>query len=187
MGIYSQIPNIITSSRIILIPLFVLVFYVPDNYLFASRNLISATIFVVVGITDWLDGFLARKLGQVSNFGAFLDPVADKLMISTALIILVDLGRLESFLAVIIIGREITISALREWMARLGQSNSVAVSFLGKIKTIFQILAITLLLYFDRIFGINTFIIGCILIYISAILTLWSMGYYLHRAIYFKR
>ncbi len=175
-----NIPNLLTWLRIVLIPVFVAVFYVPDTMLSGSeKNLLGTSIFVVAAITDWFDGYLARKLNQTSSFGAFLDPVADKLMVAAALIVLVELGRAHAIIAFIIIGREITISALREWMATLGKSASVAVSMLGKIKTTFQMSAITLLLYYDQIFLWSGFTIGTLLLYLAALLTLWSMGYYL--------
>jgi CDP-diacylglycerol--glycerol-3-phosphate 3-phosphatidyltransferase/cardiolipin synthase len=139
-------------------------------------------VFLLAAITDWLDGYLARRLNQGSAFGAFLDPVADKLMVAAALIILVKLGRADAFLAFIIIGREITISALREWMAQVGASKSIAVSMLGKIKTTFQMIALLLLLYHERLFGISCQLLGELLLYLAALLTLWSMGYYLMLA-----
>jgi cardiolipin synthase (CMP-forming) len=146
-------------------------------------NLIATVLFVLAAITDWLDGYLARTLGQTSAFGAFLDPVADKLMVAAALILLVQLGRADAIVAVIIIGREITISALREWMARIGQSASVAVATVGKFKTAAQMTAIPLLLYHDNLSGLPIAIVGEMLIYVAAALTLWSMAYYLHRAL----
>jgi len=130
-------------------------------------------------VTDWLDGYLARRLNQMSAFGAFLDPVADKLMIAAALIVLVELERVDAIIAVVIIGREIAVSALREWMAKIGQSKSVAVNFLGKIKTISQMIAVPLLLYHERIGVLSPQRVGTWLIYLAAILTLVSMFYYL--------
>jgi CDP-diacylglycerol--glycerol-3-phosphate 3-phosphatidyltransferase/cardiolipin synthase len=138
---------------------------------------------VAAAITDWLDGYLARYLNQTSAFGAFLDPVADKLMVTAALIVLVKLGLVDDIIAFIIIGREIAISALREWMAQLGSSKSIAVSMLGKVKTTFQMLAIVLLLYHEPVLTISTEMLGTLLIYIAAILTLWSMVYYLMLAL----
>jgi CDP-diacylglycerol--glycerol-3-phosphate 3-phosphatidyltransferase len=180
---FSNIPNLLTWLRILLIPVFVTVFYLPDTTLAPQlKNLISTGIFMLAAITDWLDGYLARKLNQSSAFGAFLDPVADKLMVAAALIVLVKLGRADAIIAFIIIGREITISALREWMAKLGESRSVAVSMLGKIKTAFQMLAILLLLYHERLLGIDCQMVGSLLLYLAALLTLWSMGYYLMLA-----
>ena len=179
-----NIPNSLTLMRIAVIPLFVGVFYLPASWLTDPQmNLVATVLFVLAAITDWLDGYLARSLGQTSAFGAFLDPVADKLMVAAALILLVQLGRADAVVAVIIIGREITISALREWMARIGQSASVAVATLGKFKTAAQMTAIPLLLYHENLFGIPVALLGEVLIYVAAVLTLWSMGYYLHRAL----
>ena len=178
-----NIPNLITWLRILLIPVFVAVFYLSDHTLSPYlKNLVAAAVFLLASITDWLDGYLARKLDQYSAFGAFLDPVADKLMVAAALIVLVRLGRADAIIAFIIIGREITISALREWMAQLGESKSVAVSMLGKVKTTFQMIAIIMLLYHERLLGINIHLIGSWLLDIAALLTLWSMGYYLMLA-----
>lgn len=175
-----NIPNLLTWLRILLIPVFVSVFYVSDSSLtLHNKDLISTSVFILASATDWLDGYLARKLNQYSAFGAFLDPVADKLMVAAALIILVQLERADAIVAFIIIGREITISALREWMAKLGESKSIAVSMLGKVKTSFQMIAIILLLYHDRILGIDCQTVGSLLLYLAALLTLWSMGYYL--------
>ena len=180
-----NLPNLLTWLRILAIPLFVGIFYFPSASLsHADQNLIATIIFTGAAITDWLDGYLARVLNQTSAFGAFLDPVADKLMVAAALIVLVHLGRLDALIAFIIIGREITISALREWMAQIGKSKSVAVSFLGKIKTASQMIAIPLLLYHDKIGKrFDPQEIGTWLIYLAAILTLWSMAYYLRAAI----
>jgi cardiolipin synthase (CMP-forming) len=179
-----NIPNTLTLMRIAVIPLFVGVFYLPSHWLTDPQmNLIATVLFVLAAITDWLDGYLARTLGQTSAFGAFLDPVADKLMVAAALILLVQLGRADAIVAVIIIGREITISALREWMARIGQSASVAVATVGKFKTAAQMTAIPLLLYHDNLSGLPIAIVGEMLIYVAAALTLWSMAYYLHRAL----
>ncbi|MCB1916544.1 MAG: CDP-diacylglycerol--glycerol-3-phosphate 3-phosphatidyltransferase [Rhodocyclaceae bacterium] len=178
-----NIPNTLTWMRIALIPIVVGVFYLPPHWLSGGeRNLVAALVFVAAAVTDWFDGYLARSLGQTSSFGAFLDPVADKLMVAAALIVLVQLERLDAILAVIIIGREITISALREWMAQLGKSANVAVAFVGKLKTAAQMAAIPLLLYNAPLLGIGTATLGTVLIWIAAGLTLWSMGYYLHRA-----
>jgi cardiolipin synthase (CMP-forming) len=141
-------------------------------------------LFVIVALTDWADGYLARKLNMTSSFGAFLDPVADKFLICAALLVLVELERVQSLIALIIIGREIAISALREWMAQIGASRSVAVHMLGKIKTAVQMLAIPLLLYQNTLFGwFNTQRLGTWLIYASAVLTIWSMVYYLQKAL----
>lgn len=178
-----NIPNLLTWLRILLIPVFVTVFYLSDDTINPHlKNLISTSVFLLAAVTDWLDGYLARKLNQTSAFGAFLDPVADKLMIAAALIVLVKLGRADAVIAFIIIGREITISALREWMAKVGESKSVAVSMLGKIKTTFQMVAVFLLLYHDHLLGIDCQVIGALLLYLAALLTLWSMGYYLMLA-----
>jgi cardiolipin synthase len=178
-----NIPNLITWLRILLIPVFVTVFYLSDNTLSPHlKNLFATAVFLLAAITDWLDGYLARRLNQYSAFGAFLDPVADKLMVAAALILLVKLGRADAIIAFIIIGREITISALREWMAQLGESRSVAVTMLGKVKTTFQMIAIIMLLYHERMFGIDFQLIGSWLLDLAALLTLWSMGYYLMLA-----
>ena len=175
-------PTVMTWTRIVAIPLIVGVFYL--NIAPAERNLIATVMFVVFAATDWLDGFLARKLNQTSSFGAFLDPVADKFLVCASLLVLVHLQRADVFVALIIIGREIAISALREWMAQIGASRSVAVHMLGKIKTVVQMIAIPFLLYDGRLFGvINTPVWGTWLIWISAILTIWSMAYYLKKAI----
>ncbi len=167
-----------------MIPLIVGVFYLPDDWLSPTAKNVSATaIFVFAAITDWLDGYLARKLDQMSAFGAFLDPVADKLMVAGALLVLLPLDRLEPAVALIIIGREIAISALREWMAKIGQAKSVAVAFVGKIKTVSQMIAIPLLLYHDDLFWINCQWLGTILINVAAVLTVISMLYYLRKAL----
>lgn len=179
-----NIPNTLTWARIALIPIFVGVFYLPDAWLGPmAKNITATVIFVVAAITDWFDGYLARTLEQTSDFGAFLDPVADKLMVAAALILLVQLGRLDAIVAVVMIGREITISALREWMARVGQSASVAVATIGKFKTAAQMIAIPLLLYHEPLWRLNIEFIGTVLIYVAAALTLWSMIYYLRRAL----
>ncbi len=178
-----NIPNLLTWFRILMIPVFITVFYVSDNMLsIHSKHLIGTLLFVAAAITDWLDGYLARYLNQTSAFGAFLDPVADKLMVTAALIVLVKLGLVDDIIAFIIIGREIAISALREWMAQLGRSKNIAVSMLGKVKTSFQMLAIVLLLYQEPVLTISTEKLGTLLIYIAALLTLWSMVYYLMLA-----
>ena len=166
-----NIPIALTWLRIILIPVFVGVYYVADAWLSpVMQNWIGMSIFALAAITDWLDGYLARRWGQTSAFGAFLDPVADKLMVAAALILLVELGRAEAYLAIIIIGREIAISALREWMARLGKSRNVAVAFVGKVKTVAQMTAlIALLLWEDVIPGISTPLLGTIALWIAAL------------------
>jgi CDP-diacylglycerol--glycerol-3-phosphate 3-phosphatidyltransferase/cardiolipin synthase len=178
-----NVPNLLTWLRIMLIPLFVGIFYFEKSWVSApNQNLVATVIFTAAAVTDWLDGWLARKLNQTSAFGEFLDPVADKLMVAAALITLVQLERVDAIIALIIIGREITISALREWMAKIGQARSVAVSFLGKFKTASQMIAIPLLLYHDRVGSLDPHRVGTWLIYIAAVLTLISMGYYLKVA-----
>ena len=178
-----NLPIFLTWLRIVLIPLMVAVFYVPEPWIHATgRDLAATIIFIVAATTDWLDGYLARKWNETSAFGAFLDPVADKLMVAAALIILVWLDRVDAIFAIIIIGREITISALREWMAEMGARKSVAVSMIGKIKTVAQMVSIPLLLYYQPIDGFNTRFHGTWLMYVAAILTLWSMIYYLRMA-----
>ncbi|MBP6070777.1 MAG: CDP-diacylglycerol--glycerol-3-phosphate 3-phosphatidyltransferase [Candidatus Accumulibacter sp.] len=178
-----NIPILLTWLRIILIPLLIAVYYLPEAWVQGiGRDLAATVIFVVAAITDWLDGYLARRWQQTSAFGAFLDPVADKLMVAAALIVLVQIGRLDGILATIIIGREITISALREWMARIGAHKSVAVSMIGKIKTTAQMIAIPMLLYYAPLSGVDVFQVGTWLIYVAAVLTLWSMGYYMRMA-----
>jgi CDP-diacylglycerol--glycerol-3-phosphate 3-phosphatidyltransferase/cardiolipin synthase len=178
-----NVPNLLTWLRIMMIPVVIGVFYIPEPWLTSwQRNLIATVVFAVAAITDWLDGYLARKLNQQSAFGAFLDPVADKLMIAATLIVLTELERVNAIIAFVIIGREIAISAMREWMAKIGKSKSVAVNFLGKVKTISQMIAVPLLLYHDRIGPLNPQRIGMWLIYLAAILTLVSMVNYLQRA-----
>jgi len=140
-------------------------------------------VFIFAGITDWLDGYLARKLNQMSAFGAFLDPVADKLIVAGALVVLLQLGRVDALVALIIIGREIAISALREWMAAVGQAKSVAVAFIGKLKTTAQMIAIPLLLFHDALLGLDCQWLGTILINVAAVLTAASMLYYLRKAL----
>ena len=181
---YFNAPTSVTWIRILLIPIFVGVYYFPENVLsWPAKNWIGAAVFSLAAITDWFDGYLARKLGAVSAFGAFLDPVADKLMVAAALILLVQLGRAEAYLAIIIIGREITVSALREWMAQIGRSRRVSVAFIGKVKTVAQMTAlIALLLWEDVIPGVSTPLLGTLALYIAAILTLWSMFHYLKLA-----
>ena len=172
------IPTWLTLLRILLIPVLVVVFYLPYKW----TNFASAAVFILAAVTDWLDGWIARRYHQYSAFGAFLDPVADKLMVAAALILLVQLGRVDALIAVVIIGREITISALREWMARVGQSASVAVAYVGKLKTTAQMVAIPMLLFNASLYGVDLSLAGEVLIYVAAALTLWSMGYYLRRA-----
>jgi CDP-diacylglycerol--glycerol-3-phosphate 3-phosphatidyltransferase/cardiolipin synthase len=180
-----NLPNLITWLRIILIPLLIGIFYLPDSWLSPEgKNVASCVLFVIAAVSDWLDGYLARVLDQASAFGAFLDPVADKLIVAAALIVLLQLERVEPVIALIIIGREIAISALREWMAKLGQSGSVAVAFVGKVKTASQMIAIPLLLFHDDLFGVlSTHWLGTLLINVAAILTVVSMLHYLRRAL----
>lgn len=178
-----NIPNLLTLLRIAMIPLFVGVFYLPESQMSAEmRDFYATLIFILAAATDWFDGYLARALNQTSAFGAFLDPVADKLMVAAALVVLVEFDRVGAVIALIIIGREIAISALREWMAGIGQGKGVAVAMIGKIKTAAQMSAIPFLLYYRPIGAIDSKVIGTGLIYIAAILTLLSMGYYLKAA-----
>src|SRR6476620_4590205 len=168
------LPTIMTWTRIVAIPLIVGVFYLPIAE--PMRNLIATVMFIVFAATDWLDGFLARRLNQTSAFGAFLDPVADKFLVCASLLVLVHLNRADVFVALIIIGREIAMSALREWMAQIGASQSVAVHIIGKVKTTVQMVAIPFLLYNGRLFElIDTGVWGTWLIWLSAIFTVWSM------------
>ena len=179
-----NVPILLTWLRILTIPLVIGVFYVPEVWLSSwHQNLLATSLFIAAAITDWLDGYLARRLNQTSAFGAFLDPVADKLMIAAALIVLVWLQRVDAIIAVVIIGREIAVSAMREWMAKIGQSKSVAVNFLGKIKTISQMIAVPMLLYNERIGVLSPQRVVTWLIYVAAILTLLSMFYYLKLAL----
>ena len=180
-----NVPNVVTLSRIILIPLLVGLYYLPESWLSdEGRNLAATAVFIFAGLTDWLDGFLARRLNQMSAFGAFLDPVADKLIVVGALVILLYLNRVDMLVALIIIGREIAISALREWMAKVGQSKSVAVAFVGKLKTLSQMVAIPLLLYHQKLLGwVDCQWLGTILINVAAVLTVISMLYYLRKAL----
>ena len=178
-----NIANWLTLTRIALIPLLVGVYYLPDPWLTIRQANIAATVFFTVGaLTDWLDGWIARRMNLVSPFGEFLDPVADKLMVATSLVLLLDLERIHSLVAIIIIGREITISALREWMAKIGSTRSVAVSILGKLKTTIQLIAIPMLFFNAPLWVIPIPSIGFILIWIATLLTIWSMLYYLYSA-----
>ncbi len=178
-----NIPIILTWLRIAMIPLLVGLYYLPEAWMsVAARDTTASLAFIFAALTDWFDGWLARRWNQTSSFGAFLDPVADKLMVSAALLVLLNLDRVDVMIALIIIGREITISALREWMAQIGASASVAVHWLGKFKTAAQMIAIPCLLYYDTLAGIPFAAIGRVLIVIAAILTVWSMLYYLRRA-----
>ena len=179
---FFTIPTIMTWARIAAIPLIVGVFYLPIEP--ASRNLIATIMFIVSAATDWLDGYLARRLNQVSSFGAFLDPVADKILVCASVLVLVHLGRADVFVALIIIGREIAISALREWMAQIGASKSVAVHMIGKLKTVVQMVAIPFLLFDGVLLGcIDTRLWGIWLIWLAAVMTVWSMVYYLQKAL----
>ncbi|MEF7613774.1 CDP-diacylglycerol--glycerol-3-phosphate 3-phosphatidyltransferase [Aquincola sp. MAHUQ-54] len=179
---FFNLPTLLTWARIVAIPLIVGIFYLPLDS--GTRNLIATVLFIVVAATDWADGYLARKLNQTSKFGAFLDPVADKFLVCAALIILVWLHRADAMVALVIIGREIAISALREWMAEIGARRSVAVHMLGKLKTVVQMVAIPFLLYDGPLFGvIDTRIWGTGLIWVAAVLTIWSMVYYLQKAL----
>ncbi len=178
-------PMILTLLRIVLIPVLVLFFYLPYDW----ANLACVVIFVSAALTDWLDGYVARKLGLLSRFGAFLDPVADKLMVTTALVLLVQSPPeliahpvVFTLAAAIIIGREITISALREWMSEIGERARVAVSVIGKLKTIFQMTSISFLLYQDDIAFLPIALLGELMLYLAAGLTLWSMWKYLRAA-----
>ncbi|MDP3705918.1 MAG: CDP-diacylglycerol--glycerol-3-phosphate 3-phosphatidyltransferase [Legionellaceae bacterium] len=179
MKLWTSLPNFFTLLRILLIPVFIMVFYLP----FSSSHGVAAIIFALASITDWLDGYLARKLKQTSPFGAFLDPVADKLLVASSLLILVGSNDLSyiTIPAIVIVGREIVISALREWMAEVGSRASVAVGYIGKIKTAMQMLAIILLIAFhpgESFWGV----LGIILLYLAAIMTIWSMIAYLKIA-----
>jgi len=180
-----NLPNLVTLLRILLIPLIVGIFYLPDAWLSdVGKNVAATGVFIFAAVTDWLDGYLARKLNQMSAFGAFLDPVADKLVVVGALIVLLKLGRVDMVVGLIIIGREIAISALREWMATVGRAKSVAVAFIGKLKTVLQMIAIPLLLFEDRLFGlVDCYALGTVMIYIAAVLTVVSMLYYMRRAL----
>lgn len=179
-GTVLSIPNFFTVARIILIPCFVIAFYLPTKH----AGVITASIFCLAGITDWLDGYLARKLNQTSRFGAFLDPVADKLIVAVALVLLVgEYGSVWITIpAAIIVSREIAISALREWMADIGKRTKISVNFLGKLKTFIQIIAIILLLSQPADWHILWVKVGVILMYLAALLTLWSMVAYLRAA-----
>jgi CDP-diacylglycerol--glycerol-3-phosphate 3-phosphatidyltransferase len=179
---FLTLPTLLTWARIVAIPLLVGVFYLPLDA--STRNLVATVMFVVFALTDWLDGWLARRLNQTSAFGAFLDPVADKFLVIASLLVLVDLSRVHVLIALVIIGREIAISSLREWMAQIGASRSVAVHMLGKLKTATQMTAIPFLLYDGALFGVvDTRIWGTVLIIVASVLTIWSMVYYLQRAL----
>lgn len=179
-----NLPIALTWLRVAAIPLLVAVFYLPTNWLSpAEQNLIATLIFISAAVTDWLDGFLARRMKQESAFGQFLDPVADKLIVAASLLVLLNLDRVQVWVALVIIGREITISALREWMALLGAGKSVAVHMVGKLKTTAQLIAIPFLLFNDTLFGwLDCARVGTWLIWVASFLTLWSMFYYLKKA-----
>ena len=176
MSTLTSLPNLLTLLRIVLIPVFIAVFYLPFDWAHGA----AAIIFALASFTDWLDGFLARKLKQMSPFGAFLDPVADKLLVATSLLLLVGAKDLDyiTLPAIVIVGREIVISALREWMAEVGSRASITVSYIGKVKTTLQMIALVLLLAFypaTSYWGV----FGFILLYVAAILTIWSMVIYI--------
>jgi CDP-diacylglycerol--glycerol-3-phosphate 3-phosphatidyltransferase len=178
---FLNLPNILTLLRIVLIPIFVLVYYLPLPW----HNVLTTLIFGLAAITDWFDGYLARRYNQTTPFGAFLDPVADKLIVATVLVLMVQ-HYADPYIAIaaaIIIGREITISALREWMAELGQRAAVAVSAVGKIKTTMQMIALFMLLYEQPLFGLPIYEMGYIALFLAAVLTLWSMFIYLRAAL----
>jgi cardiolipin synthase len=177
-------PIFLTWMRILAIPIFVAVLYMPEDWISEhNANVTSMWIFIAAAVTDWLDGWLARRWNQTTSFGAFLDPVADKLMVAAALIVLTEKGLVDPFASLIIIGREITISALREWMASIGRAKSVAVNILGKVKTVSQLIAIPFLLFNGVLFGwFHTVNVGRWLIWVAAVITLWSMVVYLKAA-----
>jgi cardiolipin synthase len=183
IAMFFTIPTIMTWTRIVAIPLIIGVYYL-DTLTIETKNWIATVLFVLFAFTDWLDGFLARKLNQTSAFGAFLDPVADKFLVCAALLMLVQMDRVNVLVALIIIGREIAISSLREWMAQIGASKSVAVHMVGKLKTTVQMVAIPFLLYNGTLFGvIDTRTWGAVLIVLAAVLTVWSMVYYMQKAL----
>jgi cardiolipin synthase (CMP-forming) len=181
-GMFFTIPTLLTWARIAAIPLIIGVYYL--GWTEPTKNLVATAMFVLFALTDWLDGWLARKLNQTSAFGAFLDPVADKFLVCACLLVLLEQGRVDAIVALVIVGREIAISALREWMAQIGASRSVAVHMLGKLKTTSQMVAIPFLLYDGVLFGVvDTRWWGTVLVWVSAVLTIWSMVYYLRKAI----
>jgi len=175
-----NLPNLLTLFRIALVPVFLVLFFAPVSW--AREG--CAAVFALAAVTDWLDGYFARRMGLVSPIGAFLDPVADKLMVAAALVLLVqaDPTLWLALPAVVIIGREITVSAVREWMAELGARAQVAVSVVGKFKTAAQMVAVILLLYRDDLLGIPVYTVGFVLLYVAVILTLWSMTVYIRAA-----
>ena len=179
-----NLPIALTWLRVAAIPLLVGIFYLPGNWLsIEEKNIFATALFIFAAITDWLDGFLARRMQQESAFGEFLDPVADKLIVAAALLVLLNMDRVQVWVALVIIGREITISALREWMAQVGASRSVAVHLVGKLKTTAQLIAIPFLLFNGQFLGIHSALLGTWLIWVAAFLTLWSMFYYLQKAL----
>ena len=181
-GMFFTIPTLLTWARIAAIPLIIGVYYL--GWTEPTKNLVATAMFVLFALTDWLDGWLARKLNQTSAFGAFLDPVADKFLVCACLLVLLEQGRVDAIVALVIVGREIAISALREWMAQIGASRSVAVHMLGKLKTTSQMVAIPFLLYDGVLFGVvDTRWWGTVLVWVSAVLTIWSMAYYLQKAL----
>lgn len=180
---FFNLPTLLTWTRIVAIPLILLIFYI-DDWKVETRNQVATLLFVVFAATDWADGYLARRLNQTSAFGAFLDPVADKFLVCASLLVLVHLGRADVFVSLIIIGREIAISSLREWMALIGATKSVAVHMVGKLKTTVQMIAIPFLLFDGVLFGVlDTKRWGLWLIWLAAVLTIWSMVYYLRKAL----
>jgi CDP-diacylglycerol---glycerol-3-phosphate 3-phosphatidyltransferase len=174
------VPNLLTALRIVLIPLIVGLFYLPYGW----GDVVAGVLFAVAGITDTLDGYVARRLGQVSHLGTFLDPVADKLIVATALVLIVSRNPAwyVTLTAAVIIGREIAISALREWMAEIGARQKVAVSALGKFKTIAQIVGLSMMLFYEDLLGLPIYKMGLALTVVAAVLTLWSMSIYLKAA-----
>jgi len=174
------LPNLLTGLRIVLIPVIVGLFYVPSGW----GDILACILFAIAGITDSLDGYVARRMGQVSRLGAFLDPVADKLIVATALVLLVSRNptKIVTLTAIVIIGREIAISALREWMAEIGSRRKVAVSALGKFKTIAQIVGLSMMLFHEDLLGLPIYKLGLALTVVAAVLTLWSMILYLRAA-----
>jgi CDP-diacylglycerol--glycerol-3-phosphate 3-phosphatidyltransferase/cardiolipin synthase len=180
-----NLPIALTWLRVAAIPLLVTIFYLPASWLsMPEKNTLATGLFVLAALTDWLDGYLARRMKQESAFGEFLDPVADKLIVAAALLVLLNMDRVQVWVALVIIGREITISALREWMAQVGASKSVAVHMVGKLKTTAQLVAIPFLLFDGTLLGwLNAALIGTWLIWVAAFLTLWSMFYYLQKAL----
>lgn len=178
-----NLPIFLTWMRVVAIPLIVGIYYLPNDLLaMPVKNLIATILFILAALTDWLDGFLARRWRQTSSFGAFLDPVADKLMVAAALLVLLDLGRVDAVVALVIIGREIAISALREWMAQKGARNNIAVNLLGKLKTVAQMLAIPFLLFYRPIGKVDIIQIGHAMIWLAVFLTIVSMAYYVRLA-----